>query len=60
MMIKKQPVDRNGHIVNVGGSLMRNEKWDTIIRIDENTEQVWYKSGGFNWFEEMKKFVQFL
>ena len=23
MMIKKQPIDRNGHIVNIGGSLMR-------------------------------------
>lgn len=59
MMIKKQPIDRNGHVVNVGGSLMRNEKWDTIIRIDEDTQQVWYKAGGFNWFEEMKNFVQF-
>ena len=59
MMIKKQPIDRNGHLVNVGSSLMRNQEWDTIIRIDENTEQVWYKNGGFNWFEEMKNFVQF-
>ncbi|UNM96898.1 hypothetical protein MMG00_03335 [Ignatzschineria rhizosphaerae] len=59
MMIKKQPIDRNGHLVNVGSSLMRNQEWDTIIRIDENTEQVWYKKGGFNWFEEMKNFVQF-
>ena len=58
-MIKKQPIDRNGHVVDVGNLLMRNEQWDTIIRIDKNTEQVWYKGGGFNWFEEMKHFVQF-
>ena len=44
---------------NIGGSLMRNEEWDTIVRIDEHTEQVWYKNGGFNWFEEMKNFTQY-
>ncbi len=58
-MIKKKPIDRNGHVVNIGSALKRNDAWDTIVRIDEKTEQVWYKNGGFNWFEEMKNFVQF-
>ncbi len=54
----KQPIDKNGNAVSVGNCLMRDQQWDTIIRIDDNTEQVWYKNGGFNWFEEIKYFIQ--
>ncbi len=57
-MITKKLFDKNGNSVNVGNNVMRDQRIETIIRIDTNTEQVWYKNGGFNWFEEMKNFIQ--
>ncbi len=54
----KQPIDKNGNAVTVGSNLVRGQQCDTIIRIDDHTEQVWYKNGGFNWFEEIKYFTQ--
>ncbi len=56
-MTIKQPIDRNGMAVTVGNNLVKENRCETIIRVDSNTEQVWYKNGGFDWFEEMKHYV---
>ena len=50
------PVYVNGKKAEVGHFVSTNIGMKEIIRIDSNTRQVWFKTGGFEWFENMKKY----
>ena len=56
---KSIPVLASTKLAEVG-DLITNGKdaLKDIIRIDTSTRQVWFKKGGFEWFEDMKNYQE--
>ena len=54
------PCYKNGSIAHVGHNVKRanSDSIKEIIRVDLRTRQVWYKKGGFDWFEDMKNYQE--
>jgi len=54
------PIYKNGSTVEVGHKVKRadTDAIKEIIRIDTSTRQVWFKKGGFEWFEDMKNYME--
>lgn len=54
------PTYKNNQIVDVGHKVKRagTDVIKEIIRIDTSTRQVWFKKGGFEWFEDMKNYQE--
>lgn len=54
------PLYEDGFVANVGHKIKHtnSDSIKEIIRIDSNTRQVWYKKGGFDWFEDMKNYQE--
>ncbi|GGZ82995.1 hypothetical protein GCM10007161_13060 [Ignatzschineria indica] len=52
------PVYKNGSTAKVGHTVIKDNVTKKIIRIDKNTRQVWFKFGGFEWFEDMKSYME--
>ena len=51
------PIYETGRNVEVGHICYTKDQLSKeIIRVDTNTRQVWFKKGGFEWFEDMKKY----
>lgn len=55
--MSRPPYKNNKH-ANVGHNVKRANSGSVkeIIRIDTRTRQVWFKCGGFEWFEDMKNY----
>lgn len=53
-----RPLYKNNKHANVGHNVKRanSDSVKEIIRIDTRTRQVWFKGGGFEWFEDMKNY----
>lgn len=52
------PIYKNGSAVEVGHTIIKDNAPKEIIRVDSHTRQVWYKKGGFDWFEDMKNYME--
>lgn len=52
------PIYKNGSAVEVGHTVIKDNAPKEIIRVDSRTRQVWYKKGGFDWFEDMKNYME--
>lgn len=54
------PTYSNGKNVKVGHKVKcpNSNSIKEIIRIDSGTRQVWFKGGGFDWFEDMKYYQE--
>lgn len=54
------PLYSNGWVADVGHNVKRANSGSVkeIIRIDTSTRQVWFKKGGFEWFEDMKNYSE--
>ncbi len=52
------PIYKNNKHADVGHNVKRanSDSVKEIIRIDTRTRQVWFKGGGFEWFEDMKNY----
>lgn len=55
-----RPLYKNNKHANVGHNVKRANPGSVkeIIRIDTRTRQVWFKGGGFEWFEDMKNYQE--
>ena len=53
------PILASTKLAEVGNWITNGkEALKEIIRIDSRTRQVWYKKGGFDWFEDMKNYME--
>lgn len=55
-----KPTYKNNQVVEVDHKVKRadSDVIKEIIRIDTSTRQVWFKKGGFEWFEDMKNYQE--
>lgn len=54
------PIYKNNKHAGVGHNVKHanSDSVKEIIRIDTRTRQVWFKGGGFEWFEDMKNYQE--